>query len=55
MWKKLKGKKTFIISAATLVYAVLGVLLGHLEPSAVGPLVVLALTGASLKAGQLGK
>ena len=55
MWEKLKGKKTFIVAGATLVYALLGLALGYLEPSMAGQLVVIALTGAGLKAGQLGK
>jgi len=45
----LKGKKTFIVCGATLVYAVLGLMLGHLEPSGAANLVVLALTGAGLR------
>lgn len=47
--KFLKGKKTYLIATATLVYAVMGLALGHLDGAAAGQLITTALISMGLR------
>lgn len=48
----LKGKKTYLLCAAAITYALLGWYLGRLEPMQVLDAIWAALTGMSLRAGM---
>lgn len=46
----LKGKKTYILSALAVVYAISGLALGHIDPQTAVDMIWVALTGSALRA-----
>ncbi len=51
MWESLNGKKAYLVSAAALAYAWLGVFLGHATPADAMQLTWEALMTATLRHG----
>jgi len=51
MQQPLAGKKTYLIAAAMILYAVCGLLLGYTEPDAAITLILEALALAGLRLG----
>ncbi len=47
---KLIGNRTYIVAGATIVYALLGLILGHLEPSHAVEVILAALGGIFMRA-----
>jgi len=52
MWSKLSGKKTFIVCAVGVLWAVIGAVLGYLSPEESLNIVLASLGGAGLRAGM---
>ena len=49
MGTSIDGYKTYLVCAATVIYAVTGMIIGQLEPNMAIPLIFGALGGASLR------
>lgn len=55
MTKFLEGKKTYLVAGATVLYALLGVLLGFMDQMQATELVLAALGLSSLRSGIANK
>lgn len=51
MFKFLKGKKTYLVAAAGVAYAALGVATGHTSPGEAIQLAVTSILGATIRNG----
>jgi len=49
MWKKLQGKKTYLTCAVMVVYAVSGLILGHLDGNASIQIILEAMAIAGVR------